>query len=532
MAENTFRSQRGRDPMRRDDADPIVDEGPNDPLAELARLIGQSDTPDQLSRLARQNSAGNAGTSGLDLEEPDLYAEQKRPIPERAATPRAPSRGRLNEASGLQASRRNATAYDAGYRADRAPLASAPPQQAIFPPEAYSERYDAKSAQHDAADDYAPLDEYEEEALQRRRRGGSIAIVAILGLAVLGTAGAFAYRSMFGGSVLPALPPIIKASDGPNKIVPNSGASPNNPSSQADASGAGAGNKLVSHDEQPVDVRQLVKPAPHVVATVPVFPDPNSSPMIPQTRPQSAMATGSLPANPGPAPTSPPMSGGVTVATAATGSVAVSPEPKKIHTVAIRPDAPGGGNEAATAVPAAAAVPMSPTAAGPAVAPMPVGPVVQPAVAPPPTAHAAPARPLRPSTAVASRAGSNAPLAILPQQADSQPAAPTRTANARAPVSTSSAGAAAEAAPASGGGYVIQVTSQRSEADAQAAFHTLQTKFPDQLGGRAPLVRRADLGEKGIYYRALVGPFASMEQATGLCSNLKAAGGSCIVQRN
>ena len=54
----------------------------------------------------------------------------------------------------------------------------------------------------------------------------------------------------------------------------------------------------------------------------------------------------------------------------------------------------------------------------------------------------------------------------------------------------------------------------------------------DALGGREPIVRRADLGEKGIYYRAMVGPFASKEQAADLCSNLKAAGGNCIVQKN
>jgi hypothetical protein len=526
MADNTFRSHRGRDPLARDDADPIAGDAPNDPLAELARLIGQSDTPDQLNRVARQNSAGNAGNgaSGLELEDSaaDLYAEQKRHIPERLATPRGPSRQRLNEGSGLQASRRTATAHDSGFHGDRAPISSAPPQQSIFPSEAYSERDDAKAAQHGAADDYAPLDEYEEEALQRRRRGGSIVVVAILGLAVLGTAGAFAYRSMFGGSVLPALPPIIKASDGPNKIVPNSSASPNYPSNQADASGAGAGNKLVSHDEQPVDVQQLVRPAPHVVATVPVFPDPNSSPMIPQNQQPSAMATGSLPASP--VPTSPAMPGGATVPTAASGSVSMSPEPKKIHTVAIRPDAPGIGNEAAAAAAAA------PAAVGPSAVPMPVGPAGQPASAP--TARAAPARPVRQSAAAAPRASSNAPLAILPPQADTPATAPTRTAMARTPLSTSTAGTPAEAAPPSAGGYVIQVTSQRSEADAQAAFHSLQTKYPDQLGGREPLVRRADLGEKGIYYRALVGPFASMEQAAGICGNLKAAGGSCIVQRN
>jgi hypothetical protein len=77
----------------------------------------------------------------------------------------------------------------------------------------------------------------------------------------------------------------------------------------------------------------------------------------------------------------------------------------------------------------------------------------------------------------------------------------------------------------------VQVSSQRSEADAQTSFRALQAKFPDQLGGRQPIVRRADLGDKGVYYRALVGPFASAEQAAGVCSSLKAAGGTCIVQK-
>lgn len=88
------------------------------------------------------------------------------------------------------------------------------------------------------------------------------------------------------------------------------------------------------------------------------------------------------------------------------------------------------------------------------------------------------------------------------------------------------------AATSSAGGYAVQLTSQRSEAGAQAAFRALQAKYPDQLSGREPILRRADLGNKGVYYRALVGPFASMEEAAGMCSSLKAAGGNCLVQRN
>ena len=78
----------------------------------------------------------------------------------------------------------------------------------------------------------------------------------------------------------------------------------------------------------------------------------------------------------------------------------------------------------------------------------------------------------------------------------------------------------------------MQVTSQHSEAEAQASFRELRAKFPNQLNGREPIIRRADLGAKGTYYRALVGPFASVEDAAGLCSGIKAAGGNCIVQKN
>jgi cell division septation protein DedD len=102
---------------------------------------------------------------------------------------------------------------------------------------------------------------------------------------------------------------------------------------------------------------------------------------------------------------------------------------------------------------------------------------------------------------------------------------------AAAPPPTSEPAPAPASAPSSGG-YSVQVSSQRSEADAQASFRELQAKYPNQLGGREATVRRADLGAKGTYYRALVGPFASAEQAAAMCSSLKAAGGNCLVQRN
>ena len=91
---------------------------------------------------------------------------------------------------------------------------------------------------------------------------------------------------------------------------------------------------------------------------------------------------------------------------------------------------------------------------------------------------------------------------------------------------------AAVTAPVVASGYAVQVTSERSESRAQAAFRALQAKYPNQLSGHQPIIRRTDLGAAGIYYRALVGPFASAEKAAKMCSGLKAAGGDCIIQKN
>jgi hypothetical protein len=82
------------------------------------------------------------------------------------------------------------------------------------------------------------------------------------------------------------------------------------------------------------------------------------------------------------------------------------------------------------------------------------------------------------------------------------------------------------------GSYVVQVSSQRSEADAQASYKVLQDKFPGVLGAWVPIITRADTGTNGIFYRAAVGPFKTADEASQFCSTLKAAGGQCVVQRN
>jgi len=79
---------------------------------------------------------------------------------------------------------------------------------------------------------------------------------------------------------------------------------------------------------------------------------------------------------------------------------------------------------------------------------------------------------------------------------------------------------------------MVQLSSQRSEGEAQAAFKALQGKFPDQLADRTATVKRVDLGSKGIYFRTLIGPFGSSDEAATFCTELKAAGGQCLIPRN
>ena len=153
------------------------------------------------------------------------------------------------------------------------------------------------------------------------------------------------------------------------------------------------------------------------------------------------------------------------------------------------------------------------------------------AASPPPatSGSAAPAQP-RP----AQTAARGAPLSLDPRApaSDAAPASAPPTQRALTPPAPRIAATPPPAAANAAAGYVVQVSSQRSEADAQASFRSLQEKFPSQLGDRTAIVRRTDLGAKGIYYRVVMGPFTSAGEADQFCGGLKAAGGQCIVQRN
>ncbi len=464
----------------------------SDPLAELARLIGQTDPFAEYGRNTAQRAPTVPGQQAPGAWPDDTAAypadQQGAAEPNTYADPHYANGGYARSAYGsapLSADSAQLYQVDAhapgyasqGYDADPYAAGAAGGYDQAFPP--------SQEPLHDVHQQFgpAPTDDYYDDVAPSRRRISVLAIAGVFALAVLGTAGALGYRAVFGPSSVPSTPPVIKADATPSKVVPAT--ANKEPGKVTDRVGAnGQIERLLSREEQPV----------------PVVTTPNQPPA------NNALVTNGAPAM---------------------GSGVVG-EPRKIRTIPIRPDQSA---DSASAAAPAAPEPM-PSAAQPPVrvvnaAPVaePPRPAVQPAQPPrnvTPQA-AAPAQPAPQQQAPPQAAQpSHAPLSLNPNAQPARPAAPARVA-AQTP-------APQAAAPASGG-YAVQVSSQRSEAEAQAAFQSLQGKFPNQLGGRQPVIRRADLGEKGIYYRAMV-VVGSNSEAGELCSSLKAAGGSCIIQRN
>lgn len=74
------------------------------------------------------------------------------------------------------------------------------------------------------------------------------------------------------------------------------------------------------------------------------------------------------------------------------------------------------------------------------------------------------------------------------------------------------------------GNFFVQIAARNDQDTAMAAFASLQQKYAGVLGNHAPSVRKVDLGEKGVWFRLLVGPIESKNEADQLCEKLKTAG--------
>jgi hypothetical protein len=486
MADDLDRGMAPRGPARSE----------SDPLAELARLIGQNDP------------FAGAGRAGPKVQVPPRVAQA---APEPARAPELPSNDPLAAAGPPPWMQQRGGARPEAPRQQPQPApeqnfqepvhpvhrygAGQPaPQREAFEEPAFPEddgqdepsRYDdALFGQRDqggkdfqrqqgyADDPYAFEEEdgYEdgEDEDHNKRGGGFAKVLMVLTLAVVGTGGAFAYRA-YVGSPQNGEPPIIRADNSPTKIVPSpADGSPKVPDRLGMSDRT---EKMLSREETPVDINPRAG-GPRVV-----FPQGSQGANPNPPPPPSMNVAGNDPPPPMSAPVAAPPSSG----TMANG------EPRRIKTLSVR----GDQADPAAAAPAPAAAPMTRSMSA------------KPGRNPPASANAS----------------ANTPMSLSPQA--TTPAAPEgRMASTNA----------ADTGVTPTNGYLVQVSSQRSETDAQASYRSLQTKFPDVLGQRPPVIKRADLGEKGIYYRAMVGPFGTPDEAVQLCNSLKTAGGQCVVQK-
>jgi hypothetical protein len=343
--------------------------GRNDPLAELARIVGQDD-PFQ-SMLASEAPARPRNQASASLD--DIFATRE-PAP-RAAQPQATRSEPAYDPYSQPAPQQNHAAY--AYQA-------APQQepdhydQAAYADEYYDDQADQHGGHYDQQDDLR----YQSQGKPRSRKGLMI-LGALAGAIVVGGGGAF----LLGGNTTALTggePPLIKASADPVKVQPQNPGGVEIPNQnkqiyeRADQSGD---TKVVNREEQPVDVKQVAR----------------------MNAGSPTEATGATAARPA---ANSQQAGGLNLG-----------EPRKVRTVSIRPD----GTTARPEGQAARAASPVPTMAMPAAA--------QPAPAAN-VAHANPA-PAQPRPAASTPAATPAPKPVAAPATPASDPSPQRVASAQ-----------------------------------------------------------------------------------------------------
>jgi hypothetical protein len=77
-------------------------------------------------------------------------------------------------------------------------------------------------------------------------------------------------------------------------------------------------------------------------------------------------------------------------------------------------------------------------------------------------------------------------------------------------------------------GHRVQVGSYRSAGDAESSWRSIKKKFPDILSNLNEYIEKADLGEKGVYYRLQLTGFKSEADARKVCQNLTSQKQGCF----
>jgi cell division septation protein DedD len=464
----------------------------NDPLAELARIVGQDD-PFQ-SLLAHDGAARPRQQSPAA---DDLFARRDAGAPAgRQAQPRGQQGGYADPGYDRVVDPRGA-AQGHSY-----PSASSPQGEAAYDDNGgyAQEYYDEAEAQQASSYGQSEPQTYP-VAEKRRSRKGLAAVSAIVAAGLLGGAAAYVYGGGSGSGESGA-PPLVMATSAPTKVqpqnpggveIPNQNKQIYERASQTPQAKDAKESKIVNREEQPVDVKQAVR-----------------------MNGATADATGAT-VSPPPAPAQQP-SGGLSLG-----------EPRRVRTIAIRPDGtliqpqpePGGARP---------------------------GPIPLPAMTLPAEARTAPPAQATPSASTPVQVASAQPVPVQPRPAASTPVAASATPAAAKPVAAAStptsgsspqrvasvepvatAPAPVTATEGATGGYAVQLGLANSETAAGATLAQLQRKHPD-LNGKPSMIRKAEVNGNTIY-RVRIGPLAK-EEASSLCSKVQGQGGQCFVAKN
>jgi cell division septation protein DedD len=190
-----------------------------------------------------------------------------------------------------------------------------------------------------------------------------------------------------------------------------------------------------------------------------------------------------MPAMPGSEGTAPPPA---TVQDASTDDA--SGGPRRVKTLVVRPDGSVAAPEPAAAAPEQVAAAPQPAA--------------QAAPTPAPAAAEAAAAPAPQAAPQAAPAADPQPVAAIPEQPK----------------------------PAQSSQFLVQVGSKQNQTDALATFADMQQKYPRLLAPYRPMVQKANLGSKGVWYRLRIGPIRDKSTASKLCGQLKSQGlPDCLV---
>lgn len=154
--------------------------------------------------------------------------------------------------------------------------------------------------------------------------------------------------------------------------------------------------------------------------------------------------------------------------------------------------------------------------------PPPEQPMARPA--PPPAAPSSPppgqttaANPLPGAAPDTAAGGAPETAGTLPPASAPSPG-PTKASTAKRP-------------PAKTGKLRLQLGAVRSADAARGEWARLKRDNPDLLGGMSAVAIRADLGDKGVYYRIQAGPIADASTADRICGELRQRRLACIIVR-